>query len=53
MAGEPNRDKAIFDAHRGGKIEIALKAPIDDADDLSIIYTPGVGRVSQAIADDV
>ncbi len=43
----------VFDAHRGGKIEIALKAPIDDADDLSIIYTPGVGRVSQAIADDV
>ncbi|MBA3628807.1 MAG: NADP-dependent malic enzyme [Actinobacteria bacterium] len=53
MAGEPNRDKVVFDAHRGGKIEIALKAPIDDADDLSIIYTPGVGRVSQAIADDV
>ncbi len=53
MAKEPGRDKAVFDAHRGGKIEIALKAPVDDADDLSIIYTPGVAKVSQAIADDV
>ena len=31
---------------------MALKAPIATRDDLSMAYTPGVARVSQAIADD-
>jgi malate dehydrogenase (oxaloacetate-decarboxylating) len=41
-----------FLMHLGGKIEIALKSPLVTRDDLSMAYTPGVARVSQAIADD-
>ena len=41
-----------FLLHLGGKIEVTLKAPIATRDDLSMAYTPGVARVSQAIADD-
>ncbi|MEK7116187.1 MAG: NADP-dependent malic enzyme [Patescibacteria group bacterium] len=35
-----------------GKIEISLKMPIVSRSDLSLIYTPGVGAVSSAIAKD-
>ena len=41
-----------FLLHLGGKIEMALKSPLATRDDLSMAYTPGVARVSQAIADD-
>ncbi|MFN2589399.1 MAG: NAD-dependent malic enzyme [Actinomycetota bacterium] len=41
-----------FEIHRGGKISIAPKFPVRTRDDLSMAYTPGVGRVSRAIADD-
>jgi malate dehydrogenase (oxaloacetate-decarboxylating) len=41
-----------FLMHLGGKIEIALKAPLKTRDDLSMAYTPGVARVSAAIAAD-
>ncbi|WP_427383484.1 NAD-dependent malic enzyme [Janibacter sp. G56] len=40
-----------FLAHLGGKIEIRSKMPIRNRDDLSLIYTPGVARVCQAIAE--
>ena len=40
-----------FELHRGGKISIACNFPLRSRDDLSMAYTPGVGRVSQAIAD--
>ena len=33
-----------------GKIEIALKFPIDDKNDLSLAYSPGVAEVSREIA---
>jgi malate dehydrogenase (oxaloacetate-decarboxylating) len=36
--------------HLGGKIEIHSKHPIRNRDDLSMIYTPDVARVSLAIA---
>jgi malate dehydrogenase (oxaloacetate-decarboxylating) len=39
-----------FLAHLGGKLEITPRVPLRNRDDLSMIYTPGVGRVSQAIA---
>ena len=39
----------VFDRHRGGKIEIAPKFPVLTRDDLSMAYTPGVGRVCSAI----
>jgi malate dehydrogenase (oxaloacetate-decarboxylating) len=32
-------------AHLGGKIEIVPKRPINNADDLARVYTPGVARV--------
>jgi malate dehydrogenase (oxaloacetate-decarboxylating) len=41
-----------FLLHLGGKIEIASKVPLKTRDDLSRAYTPGVARISQAIADD-
>jgi len=41
-----------FLMHLGGKIEIHSKIPLKTRDDLSMAYTPGVARISQAIADD-
>ena len=41
-----------FQLHEGGKIEIVSKTPLKTREDLSMVYTPGVARVSQAIADD-
>ncbi|MBZ5738249.1 NAD-dependent malic enzyme [Nocardioides mangrovi] len=40
-----------FLLHIGGKIEVTSKVPLRNRDDLSMAYTPGVGRVSQALAD--
>ena len=47
-----NVSDRTFLMHLGGKIEVALKAPLKTRDDLSMAYTPGVARVSSAIADD-
>ncbi|HJV29050.1 MAG TPA: NAD-dependent malic enzyme [Gaiellaceae bacterium] len=41
-----------FLLHLGGKIEMKAKIPLKTRDDLSMAYTPGVARVSQAIAAD-
>jgi malate dehydrogenase (oxaloacetate-decarboxylating) len=41
-----------FLLHLGGKIEITSKVPLKTRDDLSRAYTPGVARISQAIAKD-
>src|ERR1051325_6937069 len=41
-----------FELHRGGKLYTGLTAPIKTRDDLSMAYTPGVGRVCMAIHDD-
>ncbi|PJJ57203.1 malate dehydrogenase (oxaloacetate-decarboxylating) [Mumia flava] len=41
-----------FLMHLGGVIETATKHPLRTRDDLSMIYTPGVARISQAIAKD-
>jgi malate dehydrogenase (oxaloacetate-decarboxylating) len=38
-----------FLLHIGGKIEVASKVPLKNRDDLSMAYTPGVGRVSMAL----
>ncbi|MHB8194842.1 MAG: malic enzyme-like NAD(P)-binding protein, partial [Vulcanimicrobiaceae bacterium] len=43
---------ATFLAHLGGKIRIEPKMPITNRQDLSKVYTPGVARVSMAIAAD-
>ncbi len=41
-----------FLMHKGGKIEVTSKLPIKTRDDLSMVYTPGVARVSMAIHED-
>ena len=39
-----------FLMHLGGKIEMRSKVPLRNRDELSMAYTPGVARVSMAIA---
>jgi malate dehydrogenase (oxaloacetate-decarboxylating) len=41
-----------FLLHIGGKIEVTSKVPLRTRDDLSMAYTPGVGRVSMALANN-
>lgn len=45
-------DEDIFEAHAGGKLSVELKSPLDTQRALSIAYTPGVAKVSRAIAAD-
>jgi malate dehydrogenase (oxaloacetate-decarboxylating) len=42
----------VFLAHLGGKLEVCPRLPLKTRDDLSMVYTPGVARVSHAIAED-
>src|SRR5213078_1670953 len=39
-----------FLMHLGGKIEVTSKVPLKTRADLSMAYTPGVARISMAIA---
>lgn len=41
-----------FLVHLGGKIEVVSRVPLKTRDDLSMLYTPGVARVSLAIHED-
>ena len=41
-----------FLAHLGGKIEVNPKQPVTNREVLSRVYTPGVARVSLALAED-
>jgi malate dehydrogenase (oxaloacetate-decarboxylating) len=43
---------STFLAHIGGKIRVESKMPLKNRQDLSTVYTPGVARVSMAIAAD-
>ena len=47
FAGDP-----VFDLHLGGKLETVATSPLENKDDLSKAYTPGVARVCEAIAAD-
>ena len=47
-----NVSDRVFLLHIGGKIRIENKVPVDTRDSLSMAYTPGVGRVCRAIAND-
>ena len=42
----------VFLMHLGGKISVHSKMPLATRNALSMAYTPGVGRVAQAIAKD-
>ena len=48
----PVTDDEIFRAHEGGKLGIDVTRPISDPRTLAIAYTPGVAKVSRAIAED-
>jgi malate dehydrogenase (oxaloacetate-decarboxylating) len=48
----PVSDDEIFHGHEGGKLSVAATRPISQPRDLSIAYTPGVAKVSRAIAED-
>ena len=41
----------VFLIHLGGKISVQPTVPLRNRDDLSMAYTPGVGRVSMAITN--
>jgi len=47
-----NVSDRTFLLHIGGKIRITSKSPVVTRDDLSMAYTPGVGRVCMAIHKD-
>jgi malate dehydrogenase (oxaloacetate-decarboxylating) len=44
-------DDPAFALHRGGKLAVVPRVALEGAADLALAYTPGVGRVAQAIAD--
>lgn len=41
-----------FTLHRSGKISVVSKIPLRGQADLAMAYTPGVGRICNAIAED-
>ncbi|GGP69621.1 NAD(P)-dependent malic enzyme [Saccharothrix coeruleofusca] len=45
-------DEEIFTAHEGGKLDLGVTTSLDGPRALSIAYTPGVAKVSRAIAED-
>lgn len=49
---KPVTDDEIFRAHEGGKLDVGVPRPISDPRALAIAYTPGVAKVSLAIAAD-
>ena len=42
----------VFSRHKGGKIEMKSRAPIESQEELRDVYTPGVARVCLAIQRD-
>ena len=51
-AGPDQLSDPVFALHEGGKLAVRSTAPLRDAADLSLAYTPGVARVCTAIAAD-
>jgi malate dehydrogenase (oxaloacetate-decarboxylating) len=41
-----------FAIHQGGKIEVKSKLPLHSQSELAMAYTPGVGRICRAIAEN-
>ena len=46
-----HRDRALM-RHEGGKLEIDTRVEVNTLQDTRDVYTPGVARVAQTIADD-
>lgn len=51
-SGTDNNPDAVFALHRGGKMAVQATVPVNDKDDLSLAYTPGVAKVCTAIAEN-
>lgn len=51
-AVDPYADDPVFIAHDGGKLGVVATKPLAGREDLALLYTPGVAKVSAAIADD-
>ncbi len=49
---DPRDHDPVFPLHKGGKIEVRPTVRVRDRAGLSLAYTPGVARVSEAIALD-
>ncbi|GAB4458643.1 MAG: ACT domain-containing protein [Elainellaceae cyanobacterium] len=47
-----NVSDRTFNLHRGGKISVQSKISLKNQSDLAMAYTPGVGRICTAIAED-
>lgn len=41
----------VFNRHLGGKIEVKPRIPVQNWEDLSLVYTPGVAAISETIAE--
>ncbi len=52
LTADPLLADPAFPVHVGGKLVVQSRTAVDGPDDLSLVYTPGVGRVSQAVADE-
>ncbi|MDQ3466508.1 MAG: NADP-dependent malic enzyme [Actinomycetota bacterium] len=52
MTALPPDDPRIFALHEGGKLEVRSSVAIRGAEDLSMVYTPGVAQVCRAIVAD-
>ncbi|WP_084794410.1 NAD(P)-dependent malic enzyme [Actinokineospora bangkokensis] len=52
LTDAPITDEEIFAEHLGGKLGVSVTRPLSDSRALSIAYTPGVAKVSRAIAED-
>ncbi|MEM8721124.1 MAG: NAD-dependent malic enzyme [Cyanobacteria bacterium P01_G01_bin.39] len=46
-----NYSDRTFEIHQGGKISVESKLPLHSQSDLAMAYTPGVGRICRAIAE--
>ena len=46
-----NYSDRTFEIHHGGKISVESKLPLNSQSDLAMAYTPGVGRICRAIAE--
>lgn len=52
MTHDYNKESIELHAKNHGKIETAVKVPMNDRDDLSRAYTPGIAEISREIARD-
>jgi malate dehydrogenase (oxaloacetate-decarboxylating) len=52
MSHDYNKESVELHKKHNGKIELSVKVPMNDRDDLSRAYTPGIAEISREIARD-